>query len=54
MVELLNCAECGELIKPEDEIILGEVPFHRACSGKWCEKFIEALGEIKDDSLFYY
>jgi hypothetical protein len=42
----LVCAECKELIDPEDETILGEAPFHRDCSQGWCERFAEEIGKV--------
>jgi hypothetical protein len=50
---MMTCGECGKPVPEDEEVILGEVAFHRRCSDAWCEKWAEEIagkqGPLDDD-----
>lgn len=37
-MHLMTCGECGKPIPLDDELILGDVPFHRSCGDIWLDR----------------
>jgi hypothetical protein len=47
---MLTCGHCGNPVPEVDEILLGEIAFHRACADPYIDEVARALTE-KHDSL---
>lgn len=46
----LRCGECQNLIHPSEETIIGEIPMHKTCAGKWQDRNADTIAGITPTS----